>query len=203
VAHNLKNYDSHFIIKHFQKQYAKKVTKGQKIYDDVQIIPLNGERFLQFQIGNIKFLDSFQFLSASLEHLVTLLLKSGKQNFRHTVKFLGDTPFTFAKGVYMHSYMTDRGKYDETKLPSSNTFTILSTTNPSLFKTMNAPTKSGISTTSKTCDSITIIIYSPTCSSLLMFSKILDTPYFKTTDSIVYTTWPSLPGLVHGVKTPR
>ena len=103
LFHNLKNYDAHFVVKHFQKKYAMH-SKGQKVtYDDVNVIPLNGERFLQFQIGNIKFLDSFQFLSTSLENLVALLLKGGKENFHHTIKHLGDTEFTFAKGVYPYS----------------------------------------------------------------------------------------------------
>ena len=122
IFHNLKNYDSHFVIKHFQKQYTLR-QKGHKVtYDDVKIIPLNGERFLQFQIGNLKFLDSFQFLSTSLENLVSLLLKSGKQNFPHTIKHLGDCEFTFAKGVYPYSYMTDPSKFDETQLPPIENF---------------------------------------------------------------------------------
>jgi len=64
VFHNLKkNYDGHFVIKHFQKQYTQKITKGNEFsYDDVKIIPLNGKKYLQFQIGNLKFLNSLQFL---------------------------------------------------------------------------------------------------------------------------------------------
>jgi len=82
----------------------------------VKVIPLNGERFLLFQIGNLKFIDSFQFLSASLEHLVELLLKTGKHNFQHTIKYFGDQDFVFAKGVFLYSYFTDRSKFDETCL---------------------------------------------------------------------------------------
>jgi len=101
VFHNLQRYDSHFVIKHFKKQYNEKVTKGQKVsFDDVKIIPFNGERFLQSQIGNLKSLDSFQFLSTSLENVVPLLLKRGKENFSHTTKYVGDTPYTFAKVIY-------------------------------------------------------------------------------------------------------
>jgi len=82
IFHNLKNYNSHFVIKHFEKRFTEKTSKGQKVtFDDIKVIPLNGESFLQFQIGNIKFMDSFQFLSTSLENLVSLLLKGGKQNF--------------------------------------------------------------------------------------------------------------------------
>ena len=124
IFHNLTNFDAHFVIKFFDKQYtSRRSNKNGKIsYDDVKIIPLNGERFLQFQIGNLKFLDSFQFLSTSLENLVALLLKSGKQNFSHTVKYMGDNEFTFSKGVYPYNHMTDRSKFEESQLPPIEKF---------------------------------------------------------------------------------
>ena len=122
IFHNLKNYDAHFVIKHFQRRYTQKAKRQKISYDDVKVIPLNGERFLQFQIGNVKFIDSFQFLSASLDHLVSLLLKSGKENFHHTIKHMGDNDLVFAKGVYPYSYMTDRSKFDQTELPSKEDF---------------------------------------------------------------------------------
>ena len=123
VFHNLKNYDSHFVIKYFERQYTERRAKGGKVsFDDVKVIPLNGERFLQFQIGNLKFMDSFQFLSSSLDNFVSLLLKSGKQNFQNTIKYLGDNDLVFAKGVYPYSYMTDRSKFQETELPPIEKF---------------------------------------------------------------------------------
>jgi len=159
VFHGLSNYDAHYVVKHFEKNFTMR-EKGQKVtYDDVKVIPLNGERFLQFQIGNIKFLDSFQFLSTSLENLVALLLKSGKENFYHTIKPLGDTEFTFAKGVFCYSYMTDQTARNLTRLDclQSTLFTTHSTTNRFLTKTTTAPTKFGITTASKIYDNITTI----------------------------------------------
>jgi len=55
----------------------------------------------------MKFLDSFQFLSTSLENLVAIRLKRGKENFQNTITRLGDTEFIFAKGVYHYSYELD------------------------------------------------------------------------------------------------
>ena len=78
------------------------------------------KKFITFQIGNLRFLDSYQFLSTSLEELVSLLLKSGKENFVETVKYLGDHDMVFAKGVYPYAYMTDRSKFDETRLPPND-----------------------------------------------------------------------------------
>jgi len=105
IFHNGSRYDNHYLIKHFAKQYVQKTNaRGTKTtYDDVKIIPLNAERFLQIQIGNIKFLDSFQFLSASLENLVSLLFKGGKQNFHNTIRYMGDNDLVFAKGIYPYS----------------------------------------------------------------------------------------------------
>ena len=123
IFHNLKNYDSHFIIKNFEKKYVETHGKDHKInYEDIKVIPLNSEKFITFQIGNLRFLDSYQFLSTSLEELVSLLLKSGKENFVETTKYLGNHDLVFAKGVYPYAYITDRSKFDETRLPSIDCF---------------------------------------------------------------------------------
>ena len=75
-----------------------------------------------FQVGNVRFLDSFQFLSSSLDHLVSLLLKSGKDRFVHTAKYLGDDEMVFAKGVFPYAYMTCRERFHETELPPIESF---------------------------------------------------------------------------------
>jgi len=69
-------------------------------------------------------MDSFQFLPSSLENLTNrlVLLKSGKQNFKNTMRYLGDTEFTFCKGVYPYSYVSDTTKFDETSLPPIEAF---------------------------------------------------------------------------------
>ena len=45
----------------------------KKKYGNINIIPLNKEKYLQFEIRELRFLDSYQFLSTSLEELVSLL----------------------------------------------------------------------------------------------------------------------------------
>ena len=61
LFHNLKNYDAHLLIKQFHHKYTEQVTSdGILTYDDVKVIPLNGEKYLQFEIGELRFLDSFQ-----------------------------------------------------------------------------------------------------------------------------------------------
>ena len=116
VFHNLKSYDAHFVIKHFKKQYAARCKdqddddddiyeqeEESVSYADIRVTPLNVEKYLSFQVGNLRFIDSFQFLSTSLDNLVSLLFKSGRDKFTHTTKFLGDDDLVFAKGVYPYS----------------------------------------------------------------------------------------------------
>jgi len=133
VFHNLKSYDAHFVIKHFKKQYTARSRDqdNDDIYEqeeesvsceDVRVSPLNGEKYLSFQVGNLRFIHSFQFLSTSLDNLVSLLLKSGRAKFTHTTKFLGDDDLVFAKGVYPYSYMTGPRKFAETQLPPIEAF---------------------------------------------------------------------------------
>ena len=75
VFHNLRGYDGQIIIKHITKDFAT---------EDIEVIPTTSEKFLSFQIGNLHFLDSLQFLSASLDTLVQTLIKDGTQKFPNT-----------------------------------------------------------------------------------------------------------------------
>jgi len=126
VFHNLRSYDGHIVLKHFKRQYTERIKKvggeAKITFDDVQVTAINSEKYLSFQIGSVRFIDSFQFLSTSLENLVSLLLKSGRDKFAHTVGYLGDHDLVFAKGVYPYSYMTDRSKFAETELPPIDAF---------------------------------------------------------------------------------
>ena len=94
----------------------------QMAYGDIRVTPLNGEKYLSFHVGNLRFIDSFQFLSTSLENLVLLLLKSGGEKFAHTIKHLRNHDLIFAKGVYPYSYMTGTEKFGETQLPPIEAF---------------------------------------------------------------------------------
>lgn len=115
----MKNYDGHFIIKHFEKKYVEKQLKNKITYDDIKVIPVNTERYLTFQIGNIRFLDSYQFLSTSL---VSVLLKAGKDRFHHTIKHLGNNELVFAKDVSPCCYMQNRQQLEDTALPPTEAF---------------------------------------------------------------------------------
>ena len=60
VFHNLKCYDAHFVIKPFERKHVERRNNDNKVaYDDVKVTRLNSEKYLQFQIGNLQFIDSF------------------------------------------------------------------------------------------------------------------------------------------------
>jgi len=73
VFHNLKSYDAHFVIKHFKKRYVTRhidqdedddiYEQEEKFvsYGNIRVISLNGEKYLSFQVGNLRFIDSFSF----------------------------------------------------------------------------------------------------------------------------------------------
>jgi len=92
IFHNVKNYDAHFVMKHFEKIHVEHRTKINTVYyDEVKVTPLNSEKCMTSEIGYIRFLDSYQFLSTSLYNLVSLLLKSGREKFVETTTYLKNT----------------------------------------------------------------------------------------------------------------
>ena len=93
--HNARSYDSHFTIKNFHDPSA-----------NVQVIPTNTEKFLAVQIDSVRFLDSFQFLSSSLDNLVSTMVRDDIDKFVHTKRHFGNDPNIFKKGVYPYEYVT-------------------------------------------------------------------------------------------------
>ena len=77
IFHNLRGYDSHFIMQEIG-EIVKKNTytnkKGEKCQMNINAIPNNMEKYMAFMLGNhLTFLDSFQFMSSSLDKLVSNL----------------------------------------------------------------------------------------------------------------------------------
>ena len=81
VCHNMRNYDGHLIIKHLEKHF---------ISGEIKVIANNSEKFMAFQIGQLRFLDSFQFMNASLDALTNNLKKDGAKKFVHTRRHFKD-----------------------------------------------------------------------------------------------------------------
>lgn len=111
VFHNLKNYDAHHILRYFDARMVEKFSgKDQQCSrQNVEIIALNLERFVSFEILYLRFIDSCQFLSASLDELVKNLLTSCDSSFdkfRHTREVMGSNDLLFHKGLFPYEHFT-------------------------------------------------------------------------------------------------
>ena len=124
--HNLKNYDAHLIVSHFDKLNTEK--------DEVSVIAQNSEKFISFELKQMIFKDSFSFLSSSLDKLVKLTKKEGEdkrenwhEHFANSklnnyVKDEYDLDLLTDKGIYPYDYMDDFQHFNETELPSKEHF---------------------------------------------------------------------------------
>ena len=124
IFHNLRGYDSHFIMQEIGaivKNHAYTNKKGEKCQMNINAIPNNMEKYMAFMLGNhLTFIDSFQFLSSSLEKLVSNL---PRKLFKYTSQvFEGDEfDLMVKKGVYPYDYIDSFEKFKE-QLPSKEDF---------------------------------------------------------------------------------
>ena len=139
IFHNLKGYDSHFIMNELGKIIKKeekipdnvyiKNKKGKIVKDEtverisVNVIAQNAEKYMAFYIGkHLSFIDSFAFMNSSLEKLASYL---SDDDFIYTKKYFTD-PVQFGlvkrKGVYPYDYMDSFSKFNDTELPPIEEF---------------------------------------------------------------------------------
>ena len=94
IFHNLKGYDIHFIIQKLDELISDSTRQegqdsdsaGQPI--SIDVIPCNAEKYMAFYINNhLSFIDSFQFMSQSLEKLASNLTEQG---FIYTKEYFTD-----------------------------------------------------------------------------------------------------------------
>ena len=92
VFHNLKGYDSHLIM-----------LKIHKAKGNISCIANNAEKYISFSVAQLKFLDSLQFKTSSLEKLVAA---TDKSNFKLTKSAFGNKPdVILRKGIYPYEYI--------------------------------------------------------------------------------------------------
>ena len=111
IFHNLRGYDSHFIM--------QEIGKFEK---DIKVIPNNLEKYMAFFLGkHLKFIDSFQFMSSSLETLVKNVPLS---DLKYTSQEFQDKKLELMKrkGVYPYDYMNSFDKFDDRNIPSKKEF---------------------------------------------------------------------------------
>ena len=125
IFHNLKGYDSHFIMQEIGKiiennTYIDK--KGETRQHKINVIPNNMEKYMAFMLGyKLVFIDSLQFMNQSLANLVKNL---PEDSFKYTNEVFKDEKFRLMKqkGVYPYDYMSNFDKFNETQLPTKDEF---------------------------------------------------------------------------------
>ena len=125
IFHNLRGYDSHFIMQQIgeiAKMHTYKNKRGEECHMNINCIPNNMEKYMAFMLGNhLVFLDSFQFMSSSLDKLAKNLPDEAfiftKQEFKNE-----QFKLMKQKGIYPYDYMDSFEKFNETKLPEQKDF---------------------------------------------------------------------------------
>jgi hypothetical protein len=119
VFHNLRGYDSHLVIK---KAHEINDKLGNKHID---VIPNSYEKFMSFSIGDLKFIDSLQFMPSSLEKLVENL-QHPEERYRNYNSMKREFPEHYEmlcqKGVYPYEFVDDISKLDHPGLPPIESF---------------------------------------------------------------------------------
>ena len=117
--HNLRGYDSHLIMQGIHCYAGKK---------SIIVIPNNMAKYVSFQLGNLRFLDSLQFLGpgASLDVLAANLTEFPhlKEQFEKVWSLgdLNDVNLLCQKGVYPYSHIKNFEVFEETRLPPKEAF---------------------------------------------------------------------------------
>ena len=114
IFHNLRGYDPHLIMQGPEKFKNK----------PLNCIPNNTEKYISFSIGHLDFIDSYQFMNASLEKLVCNLSQEGDGKFYVLKRYIEESkvPLLLRKGVYPYDYMDDMHKFQERQLPPKEAF---------------------------------------------------------------------------------
>ena len=115
IFHNLRGYDMHLLMESAGKYKNKKLS----------CIPNNMEKYISFTLGNLRFIDSLQFLNASLDSLVTNLADEGPEKFPVlTGHFpnIEQRDLLMRKGVYPYDHVTSFDVFNEKSLPPKHAF---------------------------------------------------------------------------------
>ncbi|XP_046547498.1 uncharacterized protein LOC124257474 [Haliotis rubra] len=115
IFHNLRGYDSHLLMRQLDNTVKQKLC----------CLANNIEKYISFSIGKLRFIDSLQFLSNSLDTLVKNLVKKDPSQFIHLRQEFPNSSqvdLLLKKGVYPYGHMDDESKFELTRLPKQTDF---------------------------------------------------------------------------------
>ena len=118
VFHNLSGYDAHLFIKELGKN-----SRDMEVIVDVavdQYVDKEGNE--KEKLIELRFIDSFKFMSSSLDSLTRNLVSGGKQLFGF--KDYSELQYNLLtrKGVYPYEYISSWDRFEETQLPPIEAF---------------------------------------------------------------------------------
>ena len=169
IFHNSRGYDSHIIMSEVGKLHPKRIS----------CIPNNKEKYISFSIGNLRFIDSLQFLNASLSTLVDNLAREGSHKFpclKDHFQDQGQHQLLLRKGTYPYSYMDSEDRFAEKQLPLLKSFTTCSQGKTSQKRIITMPKRCGKCLASKISGNIMTCICLPMCYFWLIYLKIFGPP---------------------------
>ena len=107
--HNLKGYDGHLLMQAMAR-----------VHGEIKCIPTNTENYISFSLGNLRFVDSVNFLLSSLDKLVK---GSGEFPIMHRmVPEENKRRLLLKKEIYPYEYMDSFERFSETQLPEKEKF---------------------------------------------------------------------------------
>ncbi|XP_074604098.1 uncharacterized protein LOC141857504 [Brevipalpus obovatus] len=95
VFHNLKNFDAHIIVQALETH----------MFRNVHVISHSIEKFIAMMMDDLVFIDSFAFLSSSLDNLAKTLTKEQKQPFFEPFFEKDKIPHLLEKGALPYEYI--------------------------------------------------------------------------------------------------
>ena len=129
IFHDLSGYDAHLFIRELSKHTGKMgvIAKNKEDYISFSIKVEVGTRIDKYGMGvpveiDLRFIDSFRFMSSSLESLVNNLSRGGHE-FRGFASYARQQrSLLVGKEVYPYEYMDSWSKFFEVRLPPIEEF---------------------------------------------------------------------------------
>ena len=103
IFHNLKGYDGHLLMQEMAK-----------VEGEIKCIPTNTEKYISFSLGNLRFIDSLNFLLSPLDKLV-----KGTDDFPIMTKLVPEENkrrLLLKKQIYPYEYMDSLERFHEAQL---------------------------------------------------------------------------------------
>ena len=129
MFHNLSGYDAHLFVRELGVHTSEMgvIVKNKEDYISFSIkvpvekyIDKNGEE--KDKLIELRFIDSFKFMSSSLDFLTKNLVSSSKKLFGFEDYSDLQYDLLTRKGVYPYEYINSWNRFEETQLPPINVF---------------------------------------------------------------------------------